>query len=507
MHNHKQGANNMSTELTTTEKTTKPEENKKESLLPLYVYLILKEKSSINAPLTAPEIHKILRDEFDVAHKEDRKLVPRCLRTLKRYLNEPSNNRLIVDVAVSDKITAWYFDPFYAPGIDRTTFTADEINMLSDMVASSQFVSKNSTNALLHKLAAVVNSTDRKNLRVKYHETNTHKTLNTTYLEYKNIIEKASCDFRQLRITYTFNNKSKEIIISPPFEIDFFNDRFYLLAYYKGKKYRFRLENIKSIHLGSEETEIYGDSEVNITNEQIERNQTIALDAVFMNLKTLTYAIKARQYISFQYLHFDVDNTEIVTTQSAIQRVFPLTTAYKNNKYFLIATKKKDDKYVPTFFRIDLMTNINLDGTMDTLEYWEIDEKDSDQYLAEHPFFLPEFTTIKASFLIEAAHFDKAIDYFGTKITPYGKITGNESAGTASRKLAQAFPILDFNKYTGFEKDKPLVRFYASVSAEEAVRFALLHGDVCELETPHYLRNRVLEIAETIQTRHKKSKD
>ena len=58
----------------------------------------------------------------------------------------------------------------------------------------------------------------------------------------------------------------------------------------------------------------------------------------------------------------------------------------------------------------------------------------------------------------------------------------------------------------GFEKGKPLVRFYASVSSDEAVRFALMFGDICELETPAYLRNRVLEITETIQTRHKKMK-
>ena len=492
----------MSVEKNTTKQVLKPEENRKESLLPLYVYMILKEQSSVNAPLTPAEIHKILRENYDVAHKEDRKLVPRCLRTLKLYLEEGA----IVEVAISEKTNAWYLNPFYAPSFDVNTFTADEINLLADMVASAQFISQGSTNALLHKLAASVNIADKKNLRINAHELNTRKTPNDTYLKYKEFVERASLDYRQLRILYVSNNKSKELIVSPPFEIDLFNDRFYLLAFSHGKRYRFRLENIQDMRIGDEESKIYGESDVYATSENVRQNQSIALDAIFMNLKTLTYAIKARQYISFRYLHFDAKDTEIITTDSERQHIFPLNTAYKNNQYFLIALIKKDNRYVPTFFRIDLMTNITYDGTMDTLEYWDLEEKDSNQYVTEHPFFLPEFTTIKVSFLIEADHFDKAIDYFGTGITPYGKITGNTSAGPNSRKLATKFPILDFSKYMGFEKDKPLVRFYASVSSDEAVRFALMFGDICELETPAYLRNRVLEITETIQTRHKKMK-
>ena len=62
-------------------------ENSRNSLLPLYLFMILKEESSPEKPLTRSDIAKSLKQpKYDIeVGEDDRKTIPRCIRTLSKY--------------------------------------------------------------------------------------------------------------------------------------------------------------------------------------------------------------------------------------------------------------------------------------------------------------------------------------------------------------------------------------------------------------------------------------
>ena len=155
--------------------------NKKESLMPIYLYMILKNKSSKESPLSRSEIDEILNAEYGVEiSSNDRKTIPRHIRTLATYFP----NSIVENEAESGGATTWYFNAANAPTIGGN-FSIGEVNLLTDMLEESKIISSDCTTALIHKLAASIGDVERKELRVRTYQHGAYKNENQHLLEIK----------------------------------------------------------------------------------------------------------------------------------------------------------------------------------------------------------------------------------------------------------------------------------------------------------------------------------
>ena len=475
--------------------------NKKESLMPIYLYMILKNKSSKESPLSRSEIDEILNAEYGVEiSSNDRKTIPRHIRTLATYFP----NSIVENEAESGGATTWYFNSANAPTLGGN-FSIGEVNLLTDMLEESKIISSDCTTALIHKLAASIGDVERKELRIKTYQRGAYKNENQHLLEIKKAVDEAKSNYKQVNITYEIDEKQKELTVMPV-EIDETHGKYYLRAYLGSKRYRFYLENIKLITIGKEPTSFVGDYDYDLEDESTKLSQTIALDALFSNTREINHGIKHNKYLTFTCLsyHLEKDN-RVKLTPSAPQTVIPINTAYKDGKPYLIAIDTQNG-HSPVFYRIDLIKDIKSEGAVDFMEYHKFDAKDSNEYTDKHPFMLSGFTKIRATYLIKADALDRVIDAFGNKATFIGQDKAFESAGGNASKLARAYPELDFSHYLGFDHNETVVKFIVETTDEEAVRFALQNGDVVELESPAPLRGRILDITAKMTARHKKVK-
>ena len=373
------------------------------------------------------------------------------------------------------------------------------------MLEESKIISSDCTNALIRKLVESVGELERKELRTKTHQHGAYKSENRHLLEIRDAVDKAKSDYKQVNITYELNGKLKKLSVMPII-IAQSDGKYCLRAYLGEKRYRFYLENIKSISIGEEPTVFVGDDEYDIENESSRVSKTIALDTLFSNTREINSAIKNNKYLTLTYLSYKMgEDAQVKLTSCPPKTVIPLNTAYKDGKPYLIAIDPQSE-YKPVFYRIDLIKDMKSEGPVDFMEYRKFDTEDSNEYTDKHPFMLSGFTKNRAMFLIKADSLDRVIDAFGNKATFIGQNKAFESAGENACKLARAYPEFDFSHYLGFEHNETLVKFTVETTDEEAVRFALQNGDVVELENPAPLRNRILDIIAKMEARHKKVK-
>ena len=481
------------------------------SLLPLWLYVILKEKSSSKNPLSRKDIEEMLTEKYHITiGKEDRNKTNRYINALCEYFKKTDctgaikeTSKIIKDTKGRDiTVPAWYLDSTKAPQIGGN-FSVAEVNLLTDMVNDSQIISSQCTSALIHKLAASLSEGDRKEIRGKELEAGAYKNENKYLYEIKDKVEEAIESNRQVTITYEINGVEDDFAITP-IKIDYKNGECFILGYRNDKLKVFSFDNIRFINLWKDNVDYSDAGQTLIETDDAKKNKTIALDALFTYTRVIRDAINNKQYLSFSYCTYTMQDNKAKLLQSEPQSVIPIKTAYKNGKPYLIAIDPKN--YQPIFFRIDLMKEVGTSGQVDLWEYRKFDIKDNAEYTDKHPFMLSGFTKIRATFLIKADALDRVIDAFGNKATYLETLKAYESSGENSTKLALTYPELNFSHYLGFDHNETLVKFTVETTDEEAVRFALQNGDVVELESPAPLRDRILDITAKMTARHKKAK-
>ena len=481
------------------------------SLLPLWLYVILKEKSSSKNPLSRKDIEEMLTEKYHITiGKEDRNKTNRYINALCEYFKKTDctgaikeTSKIIKDTKGRDiTVPAWYLDSTKAPQIGGN-FSVAEVNLLTDMVNDSQIISSKCTSALIHKLAASLSEGDRKEIRGKELERGAYKNENKYLYEIKDRVEEAIESNRQVTITYEVDGVEDDFAITP-IKIDYKDGECFIFGYRNEKLEAFSFDNIRFITLWKENVDHSDAGQTLIDTEDSKKDKAIALDALFTNTRVIRDAINNKQYLNFSYCSYTLQGNKVNLIQSESQSVIPIKTAYKNGKPYLIAIDPKN--YQPIFFRIDLMKDVGISGQVDLWEYRKFDIKDNAEYTDKHPFMLSGFTKIRATFLIKADSLDRVIDAFGNKATFIGQDKAFESAGENASKLAHAYPELNFSHYLGFDHNETLVKFTVETTDEEAVRFALQNGDVAELESPASLRARILDIIAKMEARHKKVK-
>ena len=482
--------------------------NQLNSLLPLWLYVILMRKSSAKNPLARNEIEEALEEYCVSIGKEDRNKTKRYINALYEYFDEKGCKGAIVETkkrvyyedAGWKTVPAWYLDRTKAPQIGGD-FSVAEVDLLTDMVNNSQIISSECTAALIHKLVDSLSEEDRKEISKKESDRGAYKNENTYLFEIRSKAEEAIDNNRQLTITYEMEGVEDDFAITP-LKIDHKDGKCFILGYRDNNLETFFFDNIRFIALWKE-LDYLDEEQSAFEAEDTKKNRTIALDALFTNTRIIRDAISNKQYISFSYCSYTMQDNKVRLTASEPQITIPIKTAYKGGKPYLIAIDPQNHQ--PVFFRIDLMKDISPSGCVDFAEYHKIGAKGSNEYIDKHPFMLSGFTKIRATFLIKADSLDRVIDAFGNQVTYLKKLKAYESAGEALEKLERAFPgTFDFGHYLGFEHNDELVRVAVDTTDEEAIRFALQNGDVAELEKPASLRARILDIIAKMEARHKK---
>lgn len=479
------------------------DKNTKSSLLPIYILLILKDKSSPNNPLTRSKITETLKNDYEIEIGEnDRKTIPRCIKTLAKHFP----NSITEIKGKKGCPSAWYLDISHMPMFGITPFPAEATNMLIDIISGLNIIGNECTTSLIKKLVESLGEEEKEKIVNSTTIKSPDKCENQPLVDIKNKIEKAIDYYQEITFTYKINGEEQPVTVIPH-SIKSIGGEIFLNAFSReGIPYKYFLDSISSVSIGKEVTEIYGDDEFELESESDKNVKNIALDALFSNLKKINCAIKNRQTIRFGYLGYTIKDNKLVLELKETKTIFPQSTAIKNEKYYLIA-HDVNDNYCPSFYRIDRMQNIELDSVLDFMERRKFDVQERHEYLESHPYMLSGFTKRTMEFAIREDSLDHVIEAFGNKAIYCGNKKGFELGSWKIKNLSKVLPEINFSDYLGLDHNAAYCVFKVQTTEEEIKRFGLEHADVVEIERPKHIRDEIKALSEKLVKRYSKNKD
>lgn len=500
---------------------------KEKSLLPLYIFEILRKHKY---QMSEDDIKKEINDYYESINRpelkikdDDRKIIPRHANGLVSALK---NDLIKKADTPKNKAAKWYYNnnPTSSYGVltqinGKSDFSLGEMAFLIDMVKDSRVISSVCTNALIHKLVAAVDETERQNLVLPKNNNDASKPIikksdNKRYLEFNDILEQAIKDTKKVTI-YDMDENGMDVT---PIKIVHHSedDKYCLVAVdenHQPQKYLF--EDIWDIGDLDEDGDYPDgfDLDDKRESENFKRNKAIALDTLFFNMREINHAIKESKYLSFAYLSCKVQltrrgETEFTYEQSPVKTLAPLKTLYEDGKPYLITVDPKND-YKPEFFRVDLMQDIRSHGNVDFMGRYGVRKLQDCEDNHPYPDLLPrEFTEITAGFAIHEDHIDRVIDAFGNKAKYYGNKKGWELGGPNVKKLSKTFADLNFSTHLGLDHNETYCMFTVKTTLEEMKRFGMENADVVECyfgkEIQESIRDEMKTLAEQVVKRYSK---
>ena len=477
-------------------------ENGKKSLMPIYLLMVLQENSSKEHPLTRTEIAEKLEKLAGIEINDDnRKYIPRVIKTLSE-----SFKGCIVEIkGKKGAPSQWYLNPAYSPLVGGSIFSFEEVNMLADMIDSSQIIGDKCTKAMIDKLIDSLDEENRNQLSFKFYKSSVHKCENQPLGEIRKQIETAIEEYKELSFTYHEGGKSERFTVIPVgLQVTVDGDVF-LNAFYGDDNCKFYLDKMSDLKVGKVIMETAAADELDLEAEAAKIEKSIRLDTLFSNLRNISYAIKNRQRIGFSYLQYSIRGSKLVLAEKANIETYPIDTVWKKGKYFLLGLDISNNNK-PCFYRLDLIKNLHFCGTLDFMERRNLDVKEKREYTETRPYMIDGFTKMGVRFLIEEDALERVVDAFGDKAIPCSKVMGHQTAGRSASILAQKYPELDFSDYLGLGHNKAYVEFRVETSDEDAFFFAMENAECVELLAPAYLRERILGIAKQLEKRYSKVK-
>jgi predicted DNA-binding transcriptional regulator YafY len=481
-------------------------ENGKKSLMPIYLLMVLKENSSKEHPLTRTEIAEKLEKLAGIEINDDnRKYIPRVIKTLSESFKG------CIEEIKGKKGTPsqWYLNPAYCPLSSGCVFSFEEVNMLADMIDSSQIIGDKCTKAMIDNLIGSLDEQNKKKLTSKFYKSGAPKSQNQPLLQIKEEVERAIEEYKKLSFIYSDGGKRKKFTVIPvSLQITAEGDAF-LEAFYNNNSYKFYVDKMSDLEIEQVIAEPAVNDEVDLETERVKLEKSVRLDNLFFNLRDINYAITNRQRITFSYMQYAVKGSKLVLAEKANVETYPINTVWKNGKYYLLGIDVPNNNK-PCFYRLDFMKNLRFCGTLDFMErrnLGNLDDKDKREYTETRPFMVDGFTKMGVRFLIEEEALEKVADAFGDKAVPCGKVWGYQTAGKNSKLLAEKYPELDFSTYLGLSHHKQYVEVCVTTTEEDALYFALQNaGHGVELLAPQNLRQKLLEIAKQLEKRYSKVK-
>lgn len=507
------------------------------SLLPIYIFEILRKYSNPNHPITEdqikakinsaeifnPEIENPVKAEKEVikSGKEgNRKIIPRHIRALIKHFP-----KLIVQVETpKNKPAMWYYDGSKSAQYEffsRNNFTVEEINFLADMIDSCKVVTHDTSKAFIEKLLDSLNESDenevklfreeREEAKEKHDPKSENDYVQKVYEEIYNAINNRN----ELTITLASNQADpyfeKNVCVYSFFEE---NGKPYACIGNKDNKLKkIELTKIKQIDvLGKAffyKEEIIDDLEERgfrqTTNKKDKSiDAEIFNDALFTNARYISMAMRDRKYLQFSNHQSSLKKYfGTLNEENIIRTVIPLKTIYKDGFYYLIAIEKIDSSDKTIFIRINLMKNLMLGKNFSAKDLEKFNNKED--YIDSDPYILSKTRSIDIQFWIKEDAVQRATDEFGDEAYPMEDANPEDTADGNSGKLVKAFPEEFTKSFTGFEYGDKLIKVQAQATEEDALRWALENADAVELISPSHLRLKVLDIAQAINKRYSKT--
>lgn len=510
------------------------------SLLPIYIFEILRKYSNPNHPITEdqikakinsaeifnPEIENPAKAEKEVikSGKEgNRKIIPRHIRALMKHFP-----KLIVQVETpKNKPAMWYYDGSKSAQYEffsRNNFTVEEINFLADMIDSCKVVTHDTSKAFIEKLLDSLNESDenevkllreeREEAKEKHDPKSENDYVQKVYEEIYNAINNRN----ELTITLASNQADpyfeKNVCVYSFFEEN--GKPYACIGNKENKLKKIELTKIKHIDVLGEASyykeEIIDDLEKRGFRQSTDQKDKsidaeIFNDALFTNARYISIAKKERKYLQFSNHQSSLKNRfEAFKDENLIRTVIPLETIYKDSFYYLIAIEKIGSSDKTIFTRIDLMKNLMLGKNFSTEDLEKFNNKKV--YIDTDPYILSKTRSIDIKFWIKKDEIQRATDEFGNEAYTDEDDEYSTALDTASeirRKIGSLDPEYFTKSFTGFEYDDKFIKVEAQATEEDALRWCLENADAVELIYPEHLRLKLLEITQALNKRYSKT--
>lgn len=495
---------------------------KEKSLLPLYIFEILRKFSSKESPMSEKKIKDTINEakifknsvrdcdgKFRSIKKKDRKIIPRHIRTLVEHF--PG---LIVPVETGkNKAAKWYYDSSKAeqfPFISRNNFSIDEIGFLVDMVSSSKLLTEQSSDAFIKKLFNSLNIIDKEVAEKRYKSvTKSTRVVKNENQYVHEIFDKLQCAIKdKKRVNITIN--TEEIELKEIKNVNVYaiyrchaKEQIYVYAQDGDRDVKIELAQIKHVDLLSKSSN-YNESIIKkLKNEGFviidkydkSKNLEISNDTLFVNLRFISSAISKKRLLSFKDFNLWAQNEAITRT------ILPIKIILQDDFYYLVAIEIADEGKKPVYIKVTLMEDLRLGKSFNEKDF----EKEKAK-LSINPLIYSQTTNITVKFYIKR----EAMQYLGNE---FGEPERSKSTdpfdnmGINMQKIGRKFSEELTKALTGYEHKDELIEITVETTEEEAFRWALKNADVVELKSPKRLRIKLLELTKYLVTRYSKSPD
>lgn len=473
-----------------------PKGNSEDSLLVIYILQILKKYSSPKNPLSSQDVMDHLRKDYsfgdfdaaDPKRKEKAAAQQKKVRRLLDTLYESYWGGCIKkEVGKTRTGHRWFYDisrDKFAKeeGVALETLSKEEIEFITDIIASSKIINSSSTISIVNKLLKKTKLSKEERIarlrKIKNEEW--PKSINKELLLIKKEIQSCIDDVRKMKFDY---EDEKSILAAPYGWGSDENGKYILIAKVDGQpEGEFGSYSLEKIHNIKKEDFNYSDFDDTYFDRSYGKPDDLSTESLFANIQIITTAIEEKKGIEFKYLSYVIRDSRVVVDGKE-KCVLPHRLVFNDGKYYLIGYDEEQAKI--DYYRVDLISKLAYSNTKIEISDWDARVLSGVQRAREiekHPLMLAG-TDIPVTFKVAESAIDRVVDAFAAKPDKF-----------------------DVTKETITVKDSSLegsheeraVSVQVKTTIEEAFRWALANADVVELVAPQGVRDRLGRIADPI---------
>ena len=465
-----------------------PKGNKEDSLLIIYILRILKKYSSPDNKLSSQDVMYYLREDYSIGilDKADaqRKKIRRHLDTLCEFY---PGRCIKKEEGKTRNGHKWFYDVSRdkfakEEGIVHETLSKEEIEFITDIIASSKIINSSSTISIVNKLLkkTKLSKEDRIARLRKIKNEEWPKSINKELLLIKKEIQLCIDDVRKMKFDY---EDEKSILATPYGWGSDENGKYILIAKVDGEpEGKFSSYSLEKIHNIKKEDFNYSDFDDTYFDRSYGKPDDLSTESLFANIQIITTAIEEKKGIEFKYLSYVIRNSRVVVDGKE-KRILPHRLVFNDGKYYLIGYDEEQAKI--DYYRVDLISKLAYSNKKIEISDWDervLSGVQRAREIEKHPLMLAG-TDIPVTFKVAESGLNRVIDAFTVKPDKFDITEETMAVKDSSGKV--------------FHEER-LVKVQVKTTREEAFRWALANADVVELVHPQDIRDRLGRIADPI---------
>lgn len=478
--------------------------NSEDSLLVIYIFQILKKYSSHNNPLSSQDVMGYLKkdysfgdfDEADPKRKEKAAAQQKKVRRLLDTLYESYWGGCIKkEEGKTRNGHKWFYDVSRdkfakEEGVALETLSKEEIEFITDIIASSKIINSSSTISIVNKLLkkAKLSKEERIARLRKIKNEEWPKSINKELLLIKKEVQSCIDNVRKMKFDY---EDEKSILATPYGWGADDSGKYILIAKVDGEpEGEFSSYSLEKIHNIKKEDFNYSDFDDTYFDRSYGKPDDLSTESLFANIQIITTAIEEKKGIEFKYLSYVIRDSRVVVDGKE-KRVLPHRLVFNDGKYYLIGYDEEQAKI--DYYRVDLISKVDCSSTKIEVSDWDSRVLSGVQRAREvekHPLMLSG-TDVPVIFKVVESALDRVIDTFGKKADDLEVTDEIRVIYTGDYKPK---PFWDHSNVESHEER--VVRVKVRTTKEEAFRWALANANVVELVHPQDVRDRIARLAD-----------